>query len=92
MLAKSVYVSFGNLDAKLSDNYFDLLPGEAVDLLITSAASLDDLNTDESDLADRRLRPPRGGCVGGKVIAGRSPRIHSSPGTEITGHRRRSEV
>ena len=43
-LARSVYVSFGNLDAKLSDNYFDLLPGQAVDLLITSAASLDDLN------------------------------------------------
>ena len=45
MLAKSVYVSFGNLDAKLSDNYFDLLPGETVDLLITSAAPLDELKS-----------------------------------------------
>ena len=43
VLAKSVYVSFANLDVKLVDNYFDLLPGQAVDLSISSAASLDDL-------------------------------------------------
>jgi beta-mannosidase len=43
VLAKSVYVSFGNLDAKPADNYFDLLPGQAVDLAINSAASLDEL-------------------------------------------------
>jgi beta-mannosidase len=43
VLAQSVYVSFGNLDTKLSDNYFDLLPGQAIDLSISSAASLDDL-------------------------------------------------
>ena len=43
VLAKSVYVSFGNLDAKPADNYFDLLPGQPIDLPITSAASLDDL-------------------------------------------------
>ncbi len=44
VLARSVYITFGNLDAKLADNYFDLLPGQSVDLQITSAASLDDLN------------------------------------------------
>ena len=43
VLAPSVYVSFGNLDAKPADNYFDLLPGQPVDLTITSTASLDDL-------------------------------------------------
>ncbi len=43
VLAKSVYISFGNLDAKLSDNYFDLLPGQAMDMSITSAASLEEL-------------------------------------------------
>ncbi len=43
VLAKSVYVSFGNLDAKPADNYFDLLPGQVIDLPITSAASLDEL-------------------------------------------------
>jgi beta-mannosidase len=42
-LAKSVYISFGNLDAKPADNYFDLLPGQPMDLTITTAASLDDL-------------------------------------------------
>jgi len=26
--ARSVYLSFGNLDVKVTDNYFDLMPGE----------------------------------------------------------------
>jgi beta-mannosidase len=43
VLARSVYLSFGALDVELSDNYFDLLPGEAVDLRIKSSASLDNL-------------------------------------------------
>ena len=43
MLARSVYISFGNLDLKLSDNYFDLLPGETVEITATGAASLDAL-------------------------------------------------
>jgi len=43
VLARSVCLSFGALDVELSDNYFDLLPGEAVDLRIKSAASLDNL-------------------------------------------------
>jgi beta-mannosidase len=43
VLARSVYLSFGNLDAQLSDNYFDLLPGETVEIAATSAASLDAL-------------------------------------------------
>jgi beta-mannosidase len=42
-LARDVYVSFGNLDTKLSDNYFDLLPGESVELELKSSASLDQL-------------------------------------------------
>jgi beta-mannosidase len=45
VLARSVYVSFGNIDAKPADNYFDLLPGQSLDLTLTSAASLDDLKT-----------------------------------------------
>ena len=40
VLARSVYLSFGDLDVKLSDNYFDLLPGETVEIAATSAASL----------------------------------------------------
>jgi beta-mannosidase len=43
VLARSVYVSFGDVDAKVSDNYFNLLPGETVTITATSAASLDAL-------------------------------------------------
>ncbi|HMD75924.1 MAG TPA: glycoside hydrolase family 2 protein [Terracidiphilus sp.] len=43
VLARSVYLSFGNLDVKLSDNYFDLLPGETAEITATSTASLDAL-------------------------------------------------
>jgi beta-mannosidase len=40
VLARSVYLSFGDLDAKLSDNYFDLMPGETIEITAKSAASL----------------------------------------------------
>jgi beta-mannosidase len=43
VLARSVYLAFGNLDVKLSDNYFDLLPGESVEIAATSKASLAEL-------------------------------------------------
>jgi beta-mannosidase len=43
VLARSVYLSFGNLDVKLSDNYFDLLPGETAEITATGAVSLDAL-------------------------------------------------
>jgi beta-mannosidase len=42
-LARDVYVSFGNVDARLSDNYFDLLPGESLELEMKSSASLEEL-------------------------------------------------
>jgi beta-mannosidase len=40
VLARSVYLSAGNLDVKLSDNYFDLLPGETNEITVTTTASL----------------------------------------------------
>ena len=40
VLARSVYLSFGDLDVKVSDNYFDLLPGETVEITATGGASL----------------------------------------------------
>lgn len=40
VLARDVYVTFGKEDVKLSDNYLDLLPGEAVTLNISSESSL----------------------------------------------------
>jgi beta-mannosidase len=45
VLARSVFVSFGALDAEISDNYFDLLPGESIDVDVKSAAELDALRS-----------------------------------------------
>jgi len=42
-LARDVWVSFGDLDAGLSDNGFDLLPGEPVTLAVDSEASAEAL-------------------------------------------------
>ncbi|HEY1741980.1 MAG TPA: glycoside hydrolase family 2 protein [Granulicella sp.] len=44
-LARSVYVSFGELDVQFSDNYFDLLPGEKQTIHLTSKAPLGDLKS-----------------------------------------------
>ena len=35
VLARSVYLSFGDLDVKVSDNYFNLLPGETAEIAVT---------------------------------------------------------
>jgi len=43
VLARSVYISFGNLDVKLSDNYFDILPGETIQIAATTTATPDAL-------------------------------------------------
>ena len=43
VLARSMYLSFGNLDLNLSDNYFDLLPGETAEIKANSVVSLSDL-------------------------------------------------
>jgi len=43
VLARSVYLSFGNLDVKVPDNYFDVLPGETVELSAESNASPDEV-------------------------------------------------
>ncbi len=42
-MARSVYLSFGSLDATPSDNYFDLIPNQPVEITITSPAKLEDL-------------------------------------------------
>ncbi|MGA7217944.1 MAG: glycoside hydrolase family 2 protein [Candidatus Sulfotelmatobacter sp.] len=42
-LARSVYLSFGDIEVQASDNYFDLLPGEAVTINLKSAAPLEQL-------------------------------------------------
>ncbi|MGH9617523.1 MAG: glycoside hydrolase family 2 protein, partial [Acidobacteriaceae bacterium] len=45
VLARSVYVSFGDMDATPSDNYFDLLPGEPVTITVSSKADLQQLES-----------------------------------------------
>jgi beta-mannosidase len=45
VLARSVYLSFGDLEVKISDNYFNLLPGETATIAAQSAASLEKLKT-----------------------------------------------
>lgn len=42
-LARSVYLSFGDLDVQASDNYFDLLPGETATITLKSPATLDQI-------------------------------------------------
>jgi len=43
VVARNVYISFGNLDVSLSDNYFDLLPGDEMVLELKSDADLETL-------------------------------------------------
>jgi beta-mannosidase len=43
VLARSIYVTFGALSPELSDNYFDLLPGEDAVVLVKSHDTLDAL-------------------------------------------------
>jgi len=43
VLARNVYISFGDLDVSLSDNYFDLLPADEVVVEVRSNANLDQL-------------------------------------------------
>ena len=45
VLARSVNISLGDIDAKVSDNFFDLIPGQPVEIEITSAATLDQLQS-----------------------------------------------
>jgi len=42
-LARNVALSFGELDVQVSDNYFDLLPGEPVTIDMKSSATLEQL-------------------------------------------------
>jgi beta-mannosidase len=53
-LAREVWVSFGGIDARVSDNAFDILPGQRVTVTIRSDADLDALRKalEVQDLAD----------------------------------------
>jgi beta-mannosidase len=45
VLARSVYVSLSNLDATYSDNYFNILPGQTVEIEVKSPGSLEQLRS-----------------------------------------------
>jgi beta-mannosidase len=45
VLARSVYLSFSGLDAEVSDNYFDILPGETREIAVKTAGTLDALRS-----------------------------------------------
>jgi beta-mannosidase len=46
LFARSVFLSFGDLDVQISDNYFDLLPGEAVTVKLKApSSSIDQLKS-----------------------------------------------
>lgn len=59
VLARSVYVSFGEYDAQFSDNYLDLLPGEKQTIRVRSKAALADLKSQMTvmSLGDAFLSP-----------------------------------
>jgi beta-mannosidase len=40
VLARSVFVSFGDLEVQTLDNYFDLLPGEAVTVKLKAPSTV----------------------------------------------------
>lgn len=42
-LARSVYLSFGDLDVDATDNYIDLVPGEPVTITLKSSATIEQL-------------------------------------------------
>jgi beta-mannosidase len=66
VLARSVYVSFGNLDVKVSDNYFDVLPGETVEVTAESKAGLDEVKAQMKvmSLTDAFAVNPQGATIG----------------------------
>jgi beta-mannosidase len=45
VLARDVYITTGAQDADISDNFFNLLPGEPVTITVTSKADLEQLKT-----------------------------------------------
>lgn len=46
VLARSVYVGFGDTDATVSDNFFDIFPGGSAEIHISTKADLDTLKKD----------------------------------------------
>ena len=65
VLARSVYLSFGNLEVRVSDNYFDILPGESVEITADTKTTLDELKSQLKviSLTDAFAAAPRAATV-----------------------------
>jgi beta-mannosidase len=61
-----VYLSFGALDVRVSDNYFDVLPGESVEVTAESKASPEEVKGQMQvvSLTDAFALNPQGATVG----------------------------
>jgi beta-mannosidase len=73
VLARTVYVSFGDLDVKLTDNYFDLLPGQTLDIGISSTASLEQLRATLSIMSLADAFAPNGAAEPANVSGKAGP-------------------
>jgi beta-mannosidase len=45
VLARDAYLTFGSLDVEPSDNYVDLLPGQAVEITLKTTAPIDQVRS-----------------------------------------------
>jgi len=65
VLARNVYLSFGESDVDVSDNYFDIVPGETVEISAKTNASLDELKVQMRviSLMDAFATPPQPATV-----------------------------
>ena len=65
VLARDVYISSGAIDATLSDNYFDLLPGETINITVSTSASLSELRAQMKviSLTDAFAAPSRADTI-----------------------------
>jgi beta-mannosidase len=43
VLARHIFVTFGDVDASVSDNYFDLIPNQPVTVTVSSSAGVGQL-------------------------------------------------
>lgn len=66
VLARDVFLDFGNLDAQFDDNYFDLLPGETRRIHLSSKAPLEKLRQQmrATSLVDAFARPRAAATIG----------------------------
>lgn len=67
VLARDVYITFGNLHAQLSDNFFDLIPGEPMTITVTSDEELEGLRREMKIVSLVDAFSPESSAVGHKT-------------------------